>query len=218
MSLSIGTAVALGRVETSNRLSAESLMGWGYAAASSATVLLLSWAPGGSVDTLHLLFGNVLAVQTTSVATLTIIALIVVSMQFLYGRRFLLVTFDPEAATVAGVNTSLWSLLLNLTIGVATAVAVPAIGALTTFALLTLPAAAALLATASVRATFVLAAVMSVGVPVLALAVSFYLDLPAGPTSVALLATCVPIAAMTNRAAGGKGLRRSRAPARTEHA
>ena len=136
LAASIGTAAALGRVDNSNRLSAESLMGWAYAAASSATVLLLTSAPGGvSVDTLHLLFGNVLAVQTTSVVTLTIIALIVVTLQVLFGRQFLLVTFDPEAATVAGVSTSLWSLLLNLTIGVATAVAVPAIGALATFAL-----------------------------------------------------------------------------------
>jgi zinc transport system permease protein len=213
LAAAVGTAVALGRVERSSRVSAESLMGWAYAAASSATVLLLAWAPGGSLDTLHLLFGNVLAVQTTSVVTLTIIALVVVSLQVLFGRQFLLITFDPEAATVAGVSTSLWSLLLNLTIGVAVAVAVPAIGALATFALLTLPAAAALLATGSVRATFVWAAVMSVGVPVLALAVSFYLDLPAGPTSVALLATCVPIAAITNRVAGDKELPRSRVPA-----
>jgi hypothetical protein len=63
-----------------------------------------------------------------------------------FGRRFLLVTFDPEAATVAGVNTRWWSFFLNLAIGVAAAAAVQAIGALSTFALLTLPAAVALLA------------------------------------------------------------------------
>jgi ABC-type Mn2+/Zn2+ transport system permease subunit len=205
LAASIGTAVALGRTGSSNRLSAESLMGWAYAAASSTTVLLLSWAPGGSVDTLHLLFGNVLAVQTSSVAALTIIALIVVSMQLLFGQRLLLVTFDPEAATVAGVNTALWSLLLNLTIGTATAVAVPAIGALATFALLTLPAAAALLAASSVRATAAIATILGVTVPAIALVLSFYLDLPAGPMSAALLAACVPIAAMANREAGSKG-------------
>ena len=142
------------------------------------TVLLLSWVAGGGSDTLHLLFGNVLAVETTSVVALTIIALVVVSMQLLVGRRFLLVTFDPEAATVAGVNTRLWSLILNLAIGVAAAAAVQAIGALPTFAPLTLPAVAALLATRSVRATFATATVLSITLPSLALAVSFYLDLP----------------------------------------
>jgi ABC-type Mn2+/Zn2+ transport system permease subunit len=194
-------------------MSAEALMGWAYATASSATVLLLSWSVGGSADTLHLLFGNILAVQATGVVALTIIALLVVSMQLLFGRRFLLVTFDPEAATVAGVNTRLWSFLLNLTIGVAAAVAVQAIGALATFALLTLPAVTALLATSSVRATFATASVLSVVLPSLALAASFYLDLPAGPAAVALLAIAAPLAALTNGFDDG-AWRRRRQPSR----
>ena len=195
VTMAVGSALALGGMEGSNRISGESLIGWAYAAASSATVLLLSWVAGGSADTLHLLFGNVLAVQPADVLVLTIIALVVASMQLLFGRRFLLVTFDPEAATVGGVNTRMWARLLNLTIGVAAAAAVQAIGALSTFALLTLPAAAALLATRSVRATFATAAVLSIVLPSLALAASFHLDLPAGPTSVALLAISVPLAA-----------------------
>jgi ABC-type Mn2+/Zn2+ transport system permease subunit len=214
LAAAVGTAVALGPGEDSNRtparVSEESLMGWAYAAASSATVLLLSWVAGGNADTLHLLFGNVLAVDPTSVVVLAIIALVVVSLQLLFGRRFLLVTFDPEAATVAGVNTRLWSFMLNLAIGVAAATAVQAIGALSTFALLTLPAMAALLATSSVRATFATAAALSMTLPSLALAVSFYLDLPAGAASVALLSIAVPLAAMVNGVARDEGLRRSR--------
>jgi zinc transport system permease protein len=216
LAAAIAASVALGEVHNSNRMSAESLMGWAYAAASSATVLLLSRVSGSSADTSHLLFGNVLAVETTSVAVVTAIALIVVSMQLLFGRRLLLVTFDPEAAMVAGVNTRLWSLSLNLAIGVAAAAAVQAIGALSTFALLTLPAMAALLATASVRGMFVGAAVLGVTLPSLALAMSFYLDLPAGPVSVALLAAAVPIAAMTNSVA--RGARHSRVSPPLPHA
>jgi ABC-type Mn2+/Zn2+ transport system permease subunit len=197
----VGAAVAFGAVDTSSRVSAESLMGWAYATASSATVLVLSWAAAGSTDTLHLLFGNVLAVQLTDVIGLCIIAGVIGLVQLLFARRFLLVTFDPEAARVAGVNTRLWSLVLNLAIGVAAAAAVHAIGALSSFALLTLPAMAALLATRSVRATFVTAAALSMVLPSLALALSFWLDLPAGPTSVALLAASVPLAAMINLAA-----------------
>jgi ABC-type Mn2+/Zn2+ transport system permease subunit len=170
-------------------------------AAVGAAVLVLSWAAAGSTDTLHLLFGNVLAVQLTDVIGLCIIAGVIGLVQLLFARRFLLVTFDPEAARVAGVNTRLWSLVLNLAIGVAAAAAVHAIGALSSFALLTLPAMAALLATRSVRATFVTAAALSIVLPSLALALSFWLDLPAGPTSVALLAASVPLAAMINLAA-----------------
>jgi zinc transport system permease protein len=203
LSLGAATAAAVlfSREKSSTRMSAESLMGWAYAAVSSATVLLLSSVSGGSADTLHLLFGNVLAVETTGVVVLTAVAVMVVAVQLLFGRRFLLVTFDPEAATVAGVKTRLWSFILNLTIGLAAATAVQAIGALPTFGLLTLPAVAALLAARSVRTTFATAAVLSISVPSLALAGSFYLDLPPGPASVALLAIGVPMAAGANRVA-----------------
>jgi ABC-type Mn2+/Zn2+ transport system permease subunit len=94
------------------------------------------------------------------------------------------------------VNTRLWSFLLNLTIGLTAAAAVQAIGALPTFALLTWPAVAALRLTSSVRATFATAGVLSVVLPTLALAAAFYLDLPAGPATVALLAIGVPLAAV----------------------
>jgi ABC-type Mn2+/Zn2+ transport system permease subunit len=201
LAAAVGAAAALGGVETSSRVSAESLMGWAYAAASSATVLILSRATAGSADTLHLLFGNVLAVRVSDVVGLTIIAAAIGLVQWLFARRFLLVTFDPEAASVAGVNTRLWSSALNLAIGVAAAAAVHTIGTLSTFALLTLPAMAALLATSSVRATFGTAAALSIVLPCVALALSFYFDLPAGPTSVALLAAGVPLAAISNLAA-----------------
>jgi ABC-type Mn2+/Zn2+ transport system permease subunit len=193
--VAVGTVLALGSVETTGRISAEALMGWAYAAAASATVLVLSTAAAGSSDTLHLLFGNVLAVQSTDAAALTIIAGTVGLLQWLFAGRFLLVSFDPDAARVSGVNTRLWSLVLNLSIGVSAAAAVHAIGTLLTFALLTLPAIAALLVATSVRATFGLAAILGTSVPCAALVLAFYFDLPAGPASVALLAITVPIAA-----------------------
>jgi ABC-type Mn2+/Zn2+ transport system permease subunit len=199
--LAVGTAVALGGVESSNRVSAESLMGWAYAAASSATVLILSSTTVDSSHTLSLLFGNILAVEAGDVVGLTAIAIVILLVQWLFARRFLLVTFDPDAATVAGVNTRLWSLALNLLIGITAAAAVQSTGALLTFALLTLPAMAALVATSSVRATFATAAALGIVVPSIGLALSFYLDLPAGPASVALLALSVPLAAM-NRGPG----------------
>jgi ABC-type Mn2+/Zn2+ transport system permease subunit len=206
LAAAVGAAVALGEVGTSNRVSAESLMGWAYAAASSATVLVLSWVAGGSTDTFHLLFGNVLGVHAADVVELTMIAAVIGLVQVLFGRRFLLVTFDPETATVAGVKTRRWSLALNLCIGVAAAAAVHTIGALLTFALLTLPAMAALLMTSNVRGTFVVSAVLGAVVPCLALAVSFYFDLPAGPAAVALLAISVPLATVSRTVvARGKG-------------
>ena len=206
LSVAAGIVVAagLGEVGSSTRVSDESLMGWAYAAAAAATVLILSQAAAGSVDTLHLLFGNVLAIQTSHVIALLIEAAVVVVLHVLFWRRFLLVTFDAEAAKVAGVKTRWWSLAINLLIGAVGAGAVHEIGALSTFALLTLPAMAAIFVTASIRATFIVATALGVLVPSLALAASFYFDLPAGPACAAFLALSVAVAAIGSKITGAR--------------
>jgi zinc transport system permease protein len=191
----VAASLALGAVRTPRRVPAESLIGWAYAAASSATVLILARAAAADADTLHLLFGNLLAVSPSHAAGLVIVGLAIGLVHVLFQRRFLLLTFDLETARVAGVNTGFWSLCLNLTIGVAAAAAVHEIGALLTFAFLTLPAMAALLVTTSIRITFITAAGLGAALGCLGLAASFYFDLPAGPASVALLVLSVVVAA-----------------------
>jgi len=193
------TAVGLGSISTSQRVPNESIIGWAYATASSATVLILAYAAAADADTMHLLFGNLLAVSAGHAVVLSGMAAVTIAVHVLFTQRFLLATFDPEAAIVAGVSTHRWMLLLNLLVGVATATAVQHIGALLTFALLTLPAMGALLLATSVRAVFATAAGLGMGLSCLGLAASFYLDLPAGPAAVALLAAGVPLAAIAGQ-------------------
>jgi len=195
----VATALGLGTIQTPRRISAESVMGWAYAAATAATVLILAGTAGADMDTLRLLYGNLLTVSTSHAAGLVALAVVIGAVQILFGRRFLLVTFDPEAASVAGVNTALWSLSLNLLIGVAAAASVHEIGALLTFSLLTLAPTASLLVTRSIRSTFAISATLGVLLTCLGVVVSFYLDLPPGPASVALLALSVPVASIVGR-------------------
>jgi ABC-type Mn2+/Zn2+ transport system permease subunit len=192
-------APALGTIQAPRRIPAESVMGWGYAATSSATVLILARAAAADTDTLHLLFGNPLAVSLSRTIELVIVALAIGVIHVLVTRRFLLINIDPDAARVAGVNTRLWALCLNLAIGVAVAAAVHEIGALLTFTLLTLPPMAALLLTRSIQGTFILSAGLGTALACCGLIFSFYFDLPAGPASVALLAAGVLVASIVGR-------------------
>jgi zinc transport system permease protein len=195
----LAAAVALGALPASPRVSNESVMGWAYAAASSATVLVLAQASTADTDTMHFLFGNLLAVSPVHAASLAVMAAAAVAAHATFMRRFLVTTFDPEAAQVAGVHVRGWSLLFNLLVGLCAAMAVHHVGALLTFAFLTLPAMAALLLTTSVRAAFAAAAALGVVLAFGGLAVSFYFDLPAGPATVALLSASVPAAAFVSR-------------------
>ncbi len=202
--VAVAAALGLGLVQRPRRVSAESVMGWAYAAAASASILILAVVAAPDADTLHMLFGNLLAVSVSHVAGLVIVALVIGLAHLLFSQRFLLVTFDAEAAQVAGVNARLWSLGLNLLVGVVAAAAVHEIGALLTFALLTLPAMAALLVTTNIRATFTTAAGLGAALPCLGLAVSFYFDLPAGPASVGLLSISVLVAAAVSVFSSGR--------------
>jgi ABC-type Mn2+/Zn2+ transport system permease subunit len=195
----VGTAVGLGALPVPRHVAAESVMGWAYGAGAAATVLILAGAARADVDTLHLLYGNVLAVSPGHAAGLVILAIAVVLCHLLFGSRFLLVTLDPEGAQVAGVRARLWSLALNLLIGVSAAITVHEIGALVTFALLTLPGMASLLVGRRVQAVFAAAALIAAAAAGVGLMAAFQLDLPPGPASVAVLVLIVPAAGIATR-------------------
>jgi zinc transport system permease protein len=193
------TALVLGLLPSLRRVSAESIIGWAYAAAASATVLILAGTTAADADTLRLLYGNVLAVSPSHATGLVVLAFAIGILHLLFGSRFLLVTFDAETAQVAGVNTRLWSVCLNFSIGAAAAAAVHEIGALLTFSLMTLPPMASLLVTRRIRTTFAASAVIGITAVSLGLAIAFQVDLPPGPVSVALLVLAVVIAMIVSR-------------------
>jgi ABC-type Mn2+/Zn2+ transport system permease subunit len=195
----VATALGLGVLPAPRHVAAESVIGWAYAAAASLTVLILAGAARADADTLHLLYGNVLAVSRGHAIGLIAVGIVIGLLHGLFGSRFLLVTFDAEAARVAGVRTRLWSMGLNLSIGVAAAVTVHEIGALLTFALLTLPPMAALLVGRRIRTVFVISALVGLGAVSLGLIAAFQLDLQPGPVSVALLALMVPVMGVVGR-------------------
>lgn len=203
MAATLAGAAALALAGTPRRLPAESLIGWGFAAAAAGTVLVLAHA-SADTDAMRLLYGNVLAITTEEALLLALIAVAVLALHTLFARRFVLVVFDPDAARAAGIRTGAWTLLLYLTVGAATAAAIHEAGALLTFALLILPAMSALLLTRGLAAAFAAAAVIAVAAVLGGLVLSFKWDLPTGPFTVALLAAAVPAA----RVAGA--LRRGR--------
>jgi len=199
MVAAVVAALGLGLMSTPRRISSEAIIGWAYASAASATVLILAGSAAADADTLHLMYGNVLAVSPSHAKGLVVVALAIGIVHAIFGRRFLLVTFDAEAARVGGVRTRLWSLCLNLSIGVTTAAAVHEIGALLAFALLTLAPTASLLMTRRIATTFAASAAIGVTAVCVGLVAAFKLDLPPGPLSVAVLAVAVPAAALVGR-------------------
>lgn len=197
--VTLAGAAALALAATPRVIPSESLIGWGFAAASGLTVLVLARSTGADAEAMRLLFGNVLAITRHEAILMTVVAAVVVSVNALFARRFVLVVFDPLAARAAGIDTTLWMLVLYLTIGGATAAAVHETGALLAFALLVLPAMAALLVSGRLMTAFLISAAIALTCVAAGLILSYYWDLPTGPLTVAFLAAAVPLAAVLRR-------------------
>lgn len=200
--VALAGAAALALAATPRVVPGESIIGWGFAASSGLTVLVLARSATADAEAMRLLFGNVLAISAGEALMMAAVAGLVLLINALFARRFVLVVFDPVAAQAAGINTTLWTLILYLTMGSATAAAVHETGALLAFALLVLPPMAALLATRRLASAFATSAAIAVTCVVAGLVASFYLDLPTGPLTVAFLAGAVPLAALVRRALG----------------
>ncbi|MGH7949139.1 MAG: metal ABC transporter permease, partial [Candidatus Binataceae bacterium] len=103
-------------------------------------------------------------------------------------KEFLFSAYDPDTARAVGIRVTLWNTLFYVTAGVAVAVAIRAVGALVTFALLVAPGAAALSVARSLKGAFAFATVLGVTSSIAGVACSYWFDTPTGPTIVAILA------------------------------
>lgn len=140
---------------------------------------------------LHVLFGNILSVHTGEVIALAVVLAVLVGVHVVFYKEFVFVSFDAETARAQGINTRGWDLLLYLTLGLAIAFAIRAMGVLLVFAWLIVPPMTARLLAQRMRSMFTLSVLFGVLSVPLGLYLALRFDLPTGSavaaTSVALL-------------------------------
>lgn len=112
-------------------------------------VLFLALYPGRAANKFGLLTGQIVAVDTARVTTMTVLTLVVVSGLVVVWRPLTFASVDPEVAAARGVPVRALSLVFMVLLGVAVAMAVQIVGALLVLSLLITPAAAAVRLTAS---------------------------------------------------------------------
>ncbi|MDD5307657.1 MAG: metal ABC transporter permease [Deltaproteobacteria bacterium] len=168
------------RGESSNAVVVAYLLG-------SAAVLVL----GGFVrqdlhDVQSVLFGNAVLVDTIQILYVGVAALVAALVHALMHRRFLFVSFDPDAAGAAGLGPFRVEVALYATFALMISVATRAIGALPAFGLMVLPALTGLHLGRSMRAAFAISVASGVLAAGFGYYASFVLGLPTGASMVAL--------------------------------
>jgi zinc/manganese transport system permease protein len=183
--LAAGVVVALGAgvVARATLLREDASLAGLYLVSLALGVTLVSLR-GSNIDLLHVLFGNVLALDDTTLVLLAAIATVTLLGLAALFRPLVMETLDPaftQATTRAGAVTQLAFLallVLNLVAGF------QALGTLMSVGLMMLPALAARLWTQKLDAAIALAAVFGVASAYVGLVASYALSLPSGPAIV----------------------------------
>ena len=120
-------------------------------------VLMLALYPGRASNKFGLLTGSIVAVDTTNLAVLGVVAVLVISALAVLYRPLLFASTDPDVALARGVPVRMLSLVFAVMIGLTTAMVVPIVGAILVLTVMITPGAAAARVTANPVVATVLA-------------------------------------------------------------
>lgn len=173
----------------------ETLLGLVYAATSAAAVVVGARIAQEAHEISSILFGTAVLVMPEDLHAVAWAAAVIGAVHLIGFRGLTFATLDPAAARVQRLPVGLLSATILLSIGLMVGISARAIGALPVFALSTMPATAALIASRRhLRLTFVLAALGGAFAGVGGYVVAFFHDWPVGATQAGLAAALVPLA------------------------
>ena len=165
----------------------------------AAGVVIVSAGGSLNANVFSYLFGSILTVDATEVATIVVLGALVVGAIALAGRALFAVVVDEEWAAVAGMRVR----MLNGTIAVLAAVTIVAamriVGLLLVAALMVLPVACAQLFASSFRRTLTWSAVIGVASVIIGLAAARIWGLAPGGTIVLTCAATYAVLALALR-------------------
>ena len=189
----------LAALERRGRETVEARIGAVYAFAAAATILFLAADPYGEAHLVNLLKGDIVATTGAGVRLIGFGLGTVALVLLLFGKEFLLVSFDPELAVVLGKRARFWDTLLYLLIGVTISLGVMTAGPLVTFGFLVIPPLTARLLVRHMLAFSFTAALLGGGIAFAGFYGAYRLDLPLGPFQVALACVVLVLAAGLRR-------------------
>jgi len=170
----------LGRVAAGDRYGVPAAIGT-IQAFTLALGFLFASLYGGLLNGVNgILFGSFVGISQSQVTALAVLAAVVLCAMAVIGRPLLFLSVDAEAAASAGVPVPALSIAFLMLLALAVAATTLITGALLTFALLVMPAAAAQQVAARPVAAVALSVAMGVVIVWLSLAVAYFTDYPIG--------------------------------------
>lgn len=159
------------------------------------TAVLSGFIKNGSANLNSFMFGSIVAISDFEMWLTVGLGVAVIAVSLILHKELFFVTFDEEAAKLAGVKTGRINFIIMLLTAVTVSLASRIVGALMISSLLVIPVAAAMMVAKSYKQTIgfsiVFAEVFTIG----GLFASYYLDLRPGGTIVLIGVIILIIAA-----------------------
>ncbi|MBX3030544.1 MAG: metal ABC transporter permease [Chloroflexi bacterium] len=177
-------------ITSRSRLSSDTAIGLLFVSMLALGVVIVSRSNTFTGDLVTILFGQVLGTSVGSLVIQVIATAVVVVVAGICARPFLLLSFDPEQADVAGFPSRRYHAIMLLLVALTVVVSFQTVGTLLVFGMLLAPASTGALLAHRVSTMMLIACVVGALSCYVGLLLSYWLDL-AGGASMVLVATCV---------------------------
>lgn len=195
-----GIVVALaatGLVRTT-RLSEDSAFTLIYLMSLAGGIILISTG-GNNVDLMHILFGNILAIDHDALALVAGVACVTVITLCLMYRGLLIECFDPDFLKSSGRRTGLIQPIFFVLLVVNLVASFQALGTLMALGLMILPAIAVRFWTRQMDIAMLLGIGIGVMGSYIGLLLSYHYNLPSGPAVVLVIGGVAVVSALLGR-------------------
>lgn len=190
----VGAAIfALTRNAKHHRVPQEALIGIVYVVAAAAGLLLLSRTTEGNEELKRTLIGDVLLVQRDQVLKTFALFAVVAVVHFIFRKRFIALSFEPERAEKEGWSLRWWDFLFYALFGLVVTSFVQIGGVLLVFSYLIVPAAAANFVARKIVSLLIIGWLVATLSSVAALYASYKFDFPTGAAIVCALGIALVI-------------------------
>ncbi len=172
-----------------SRLSSDTAIGMLFIGMLSLGVVIVSRSNSFSGDLTRILFGEILGISKSAIFLQLGATIIVAVIAVICARPFLLLSFDPEQAEVAGFSVRLFHNVMLFMIAVTVIVSFQTVGTLLVFGLLIAPAGAGALVARRIEAMMLWAALFGILSMFFGLLISYHFNLAAGASIILVAVT-----------------------------
>ncbi|MBI3663790.1 MAG: metal ABC transporter permease [Acidobacteria bacterium] len=162
----------------------EAFIGIAYAVASAAAILAMSKSTSETEHLKDMLVGNIMAVSWEKVGWTALLYGVIGLFHYIFRRRFLLISMNPQEAAAQGISIRLWDFLFYASFGFVVTSSVAIAGVLMVFCYLIVPSVGAMLFADRIGPRLAIGWTMGTLVSALGVYLSVKMDTPPGATIV----------------------------------